>query len=131
MKKITCFKSFLAAALVLLLQSCTSGNNEKNKTDSLSIKKNLESPVISPQDAIKKMHLEDGFDVKLVASEPMITAPVAMTFDKQGRMWVVEMMDYMPDTSGTGENQPTGKVVILTDTNGDGVMDSSKIFLDS
>jgi mono/diheme cytochrome c family protein/glucose/arabinose dehydrogenase len=124
---------FVAALLILfsLLQSCANGDNKNGESDSLVIKESLESPVISPQDAIKKMHIEDGFDVKLVASEPMITAPVAITFDKQGRMWVVEMMDYMPDTVGTGEDQPTGKVAILSDTNGDGVMDSSKIFLDS
>ena len=66
------------------------------------------------------MHLEDGFAVKLVAAEPLITAPVAMTFDKDGRIWVVQMNDYMPDTLGIGEDKPTGKVVIVSDKNGDG-----------
>ncbi|MEP7253901.1 MAG: c-type cytochrome, partial [Ginsengibacter sp.] len=45
--------------------------------------------------------------------------------------WEVEMQDYMPDTLGTGEDMPGGKVAILTDTNGDGVMDERKVFLDS
>ncbi len=98
----------------------------------MAIRKSIEDvPVLEPDDAIKKMHIEDGFEVKLVAAEPLIAAPVAMSFDKKGRLWVVDMMDYMPDTSGTGEDAPTGKVVILTDVNNDGVMDSSKIFLDS
>ncbi|HVG17018.1 MAG TPA: c-type cytochrome [Chitinophagaceae bacterium] len=89
------------------------------------------SPVYTPSESIAKMHLEEGFEVKLVASEPMVTAPVALSFDKDGRMWVVQMNDYMPDTLGTGEDKPTGKIVILSDKDNDGVMDERKVFLDS
>jgi mono/diheme cytochrome c family protein len=89
------------------------------------------SPPLTADSAILKMHVDSGFTIKLVAAEPLIAAPVALSFDEKGRIWVVEMMDYMPDTAGTGEDAPTGKVVILSDKNGDGVMDDSKIFLDS
>src|SRR5258708_19603854 len=77
------------------------------------------------------MNMEEGFAVKLVPSDPLRAARVPLSFDKKGRIWVVEMMDYMPDTAGTGEDLPTGKVVILSDKNGDGVMDTSQVFLDS
>ena len=89
------------------------------------------SPTLTADSAILKMHVDSGFTIKLVAAEPLIAAPVALSFDEKGRIWVVEMMDYMPDTAGTGEDAPTGKVVVLSDKNGDGVMDDSKIFLDS
>jgi mono/diheme cytochrome c family protein len=89
------------------------------------------SPPLTADSAILKMHIDSGFAIKLVAAEPLIAAPVALSFDEKGRIWVVEMMDYMPDTTGTGEDAPTGKVVILSDKNGDGLMDDSKIFLDS
>jgi len=89
------------------------------------------SPVISATEAIKKMQVEDGFEVKLVAAEPLVTAPVALTFDGRGRMWVVEMQGYMPDTAGTGEEIPAGKIVILEDSNKDGVADERKVLLDS
>ena len=89
------------------------------------------SPVVGPAAAIKKMQVAAGFEVKLVASEPLVTTPVALTFDARGRMWVVEMEGYMPDTVGTGEDIPNGKIVILEDTNHDGVADSRKVFLDS
>jgi mono/diheme cytochrome c family protein len=36
----------------------------------------------------------------------------------------------MPDTEGWGENKPTGRVSILEDTDGDGRMDKSTVFLD-
>ncbi len=87
--------------------------------------------VLSPRASLKAMEVEPGFKVELVAAEPLVVAPVAMTFDDRGRMWVVEMVGYMPDTLGTGEDQPVGKVVILEDTDGDGEMDRRKVFLDS
>ena len=89
------------------------------------------SPVVSPEDAIEKMEVEKGFKVELVASEPLLDAPVTMTFDDKGRIWVVEMESFMLDTVGTGEDQPTGKVSILEDKDGDGVYEDKKVFLDS
>ncbi|SMD12740.1 DUF7133 domain-containing protein [Pedobacter nyackensis] len=89
------------------------------------------SPVIHAAAAIKLMEVEEGFEVKLVADEPLVVAPVAMTFDAKGRLWVVEMVGYMPDVNGKGEEHPNGKIVILEDKNGDGLMDDRKVFLDS
>jgi mono/diheme cytochrome c family protein len=125
--------AFITVSVVCLLilttgQGCSQKDKTRASADSMSYSS---SPVLSPEAAIEKMHVEDGFEIKLVASEPLITAPVAMSFDRNGRIWVVQMNDYMPDTLGTGEEKPTGKVVILTDTNNDGIMDDRKLFLDS
>jgi mono/diheme cytochrome c family protein/glucose/arabinose dehydrogenase len=118
--------------LTFLLAGCQNPTTKTNKPDSLALRKSLhEMPALGATEAIAKMHLEDGFQVKLVAAEPLIAAPVALSFDEKGRIWVVEMQDYMPDTLGTNENAPTGKVVILSDKNGDGIMDDSQVFLDS
>ena len=89
------------------------------------------SPFVPAGESISKMRLEDGFEIKLVASEPLVSTPVAMLFDDKARMWVVEMTGYMPDTIGTGEDIPNGKIVILEDKNKDGIYDDRKIFLDS
>lgn len=78
-----------------------------------------------------KYKVADGFEVQLAASEPLIEAPVAMDFDNKGRMWVVEMRGYMTNLSGTGEDIPNGRISILEDSDGDGVADHSKVFLDS
>jgi mono/diheme cytochrome c family protein len=74
--------------------------------------------------------IEEGFDLKVIASENLIKAPVAMDFDNKGRMWVVEMTGYMPNLEGIGEEEPTGKIKILEDLDKDGVVDRSKVFLD-
>lgn len=108
-------------------------NPGKNGTnDSLAIRHQYaESPVLTAAQSLEKMQVEDGFSVQLVAAEPMVVAPVAMTFDERGRLWVAEMTGYMPDTVGTGEEVPNGKIVILEDTTGDGAMDKRTVFLDS
>jgi len=77
------------------------------------------------------MEIEDGFKIEVVASEPLVIAPTVMTFDEKGRMWIVEMPSFMVDTLGTGEEQPTGKIVILEDEDQDGKFDTRKVFMDS
>ncbi|SFC20787.1 Cytochrome c, mono-and diheme variants [Parapedobacter composti] len=90
-----------------------------------------DNDVLSPKASINAMEVAEGFTVEVVASEPLVVAPVAMTFDGDGRIWVVEMDGYMPDTLGTGEDAPVGRVAILEDVNGDGRMDKRQVFLDS
>ncbi|MDB6003896.1 MAG: hypothetical protein JWR15_883 [Prosthecobacter sp.] len=85
---------------------------------------------LSPDEAMKTFKIEKGFRIELVASEPMIEAPVAMSFDEKGRLYVVEMRGYMHDLEGGSEKEPTGRVSLLEDTDGDGRMDKATPFLD-
>lgn len=91
---------------------------------------NRPAPVLSPEEALKSFVIEEGFEIQLVAAEPLVVDPVCMAWDEQGRLWVCEMRGYMPDQFGNGEDQPTGRIVILTDTDGDGTMDHPEVFLD-
>lgn len=84
-------------------------------------------PLISLDD----YKIVDGFNLEVVASEPLLDAPVTMDFDNQGRMWIVEMIGYMPNIEGIGENEPVGRISILEDLDNDGVADHSKVFLDN
>jgi len=89
--------------------------------------KSYEEPNISLLD----YEIEDGFNLKLVASEPLIKAPVAIDFDQEGRIWVVEMPGFMRTIDGDGEEDSTGTIKILEDLDHDGIMDHSKIFLEN
>ena len=40
------------------------------------------------------MTVPEGFTVELVAAEPDIVNPVAMTFDERGRIWITESLEY-------------------------------------
>ncbi|GAB4042887.1 DUF7133 domain-containing protein [Spirosoma litoris] len=84
----------------------------------------------APGISLENYTIEDGFQLKLIASESLLKAPVSLDFDDKGRMWVVEMINYMPNLEGIGEDEPTGKISILEDLNKDGVADHAKVFLD-
>lgn len=86
---------------------------------------------LSPQESLKAIHLQKGYHLELVASEPMIHEPVAIAWDGNGRMFVAEMNTYMQDAEGSDEMKPVCKVKRLEDTNGDGKMDKSVVFIDN
>ena len=75
--------------------------------------------------------LEDGFNLEVIAAEPLLKAPVAIDFDAKGRVWVAQMPGYMNDLQGSGEEDPSGSIVILEDLDNDGIADHSKVFMDS
>ncbi|UWX55960.1 c-type cytochrome [Maribacter litopenaei] len=75
--------------------------------------------------------LEDGFQLRSIAAEPLLVAPVVMDFDNKGRIWVAEMNGYMNNMEGRGEDAPLGSIKILEDRDRDGVMDHAIKFLDN
>jgi len=93
------------------------------------------TPPTEPQNAAKTFHVLDGFQMQLIAAEPLVTDPVAITYDEDGRAYVCEMNDY-PYTDKEhhkhAQENPTdqsiGKVRLLTDTDGDGVFDEATVF---
>lgn len=92
-----------------------------------SCKKSFNEPVIS----LEGYQIEDGFQLEVIASEPLLKAPVALDFDGKGRIWVAQMPGYMNDMLGSDEDKPVGSIKILEDLDKDGVMDHTITFLDS
>ena len=86
----------------------------------------MPGPPLSPAEAIKKMTVPDGFTVELVAAEPDIVNPVAMTFDERGRIWITESLEYPRAAAGPGRD----RVKVLEDTDGDGKADKFTVFAD-
>jgi len=83
-------------------------------------------PALSPAEAIAKMVVPEGFTVELVASEPDIVNPVAMTIDERGRFWITESFEYPRREPGPGRD----RVKILEDTDGDGKADKFTVFME-
>ena len=101
-------------------------------------------------EAVGRMTVADGFSVKLFASEPDVRQPILVKFDDRGRLWVIQYLQY-PVKAGlkpvkedqfqrltydrVPEPPPKGprgidRVTICEDTDGDGVADVFKDFLD-
>ncbi|GEO02612.1 hypothetical protein AAE02nite_02760 [Adhaeribacter aerolatus] len=95
------------------------------------VDKNPPSIPLSPEESMRKIQLPPGYRVELVAAEPMVQEPVGMAWDANGRLYVVEMNTYMKDSKATGQFEPTSRIKLLEDTDGDGKMDKSSIFIDS
>jgi putative membrane-bound dehydrogenase-like protein len=79
-------------------------------------------------EAAKLFETAGGFEMQLVAAEPMVVDPVAATFDEEGRLYVCELRDY-PFHPQLGQ-KPLGTVRLLEDVDGDGTFDKSTVFAD-
>ncbi len=89
-------------------------------------RKSSGQPYLKPEESVKRMKVADGFEVKLFAAEPMVVNPIAMTVDEKGRVWVIECFEY-PKRTAKGQ-MPRDRIVILEDTDGDGVADKRTVF---
>ena len=89
-----------------------------------------DSPPRPPADEMKTFFMPDGYKVELVASEPLIQDPILIDWDPEGRLWAIEMPGYMHDIQASDEHQPTGRIVVLEDTDADGRMDRRTVFAD-
>ncbi|HWB01026.1 MAG TPA: PVC-type heme-binding CxxCH protein, partial [Pirellulales bacterium] len=87
----------------------------------------VKSP-LEPAEALKQFVLPEGLRIELVAAEPEVIDPVALRFDEDGRLWVVEMRDY-PNPPAEGE-KPRSRIRLLEDRDGDGRYETSHIFAD-
>lgn len=121
--------------LLALVAACTSSR--------------LDAQDFSPDEAVRRMVLPERFEVRRFASEPMVRQPLDMCFDDQGRMWVIQYLQY-PNPAGlkrvevdrysrtrydrVPEPPPRGprgadRITILEDTDGDGQADHAKDFI--
>jgi putative membrane-bound dehydrogenase-like protein len=108
------------------------GNNGMYNTAALwaiAQKEGREAKFLSAQEAVAAMTVKEGFQVNAWASEPMMTQPMAFCWDDRGRMWIAENKDY--ESRGKGfSNSGDSRILILEDTDGDGVADSRKVFME-
>ena len=114
---------------------------------------------LAPGESAKRIRLPKGFRIELVASEPVVKEPSGIAFDEHGRVFVCELHGYnveghidTQELNKTGELDKTvrrirwefkggkiaeeaaklqyGVVKLLTDTDGDGVMDKAEVWAD-
>lgn len=86
------------------------------------------TPALSPDDAQRKFTVPEGYQIRLFAAEPEVVNPVAMSWDDRGRLWVLELYEYplgaKPGVKGRD------RIKILEDIDGDGRVDTVKVYAD-
>ena len=101
-------RALLAAGCCVLAVNCGSGG----------------TPPFPAREALETFQLPPGFEIELVAAEPLVADPVAAAFDGRGRLFVLEMGDYPM------QSEPQGRVVVLEDSRGGGGFDRAHVFAD-
>lgn len=91
---------------------------------------NAATPAPTDPDLTAEFEVPDGLRVTRWAESPLVYNPTAMDVDTRGRLWVTEAVNYRKwGGRNPGREHAAGdRVVILQDTDGDGVCDSSKVF---
>jgi len=83
---------------------------------------------VAAREQTKNLKVAEGLEATLFASEPMVLNPADMDIDARGRVWVTEGANYRLFQKW-GKLRPEGdRILILEDTNGDGVADKSTTF---
>ncbi len=94
----------------------------KTSTQKITVEKKDDHP---PKSALKGLQVGKGLSATLFASEPQLLSPTNIDVDARGRVWVCECVNYR---RRQGERPAGDRILILEDTNGDGVADSKKVF---
>jgi len=111
-------RSLIAGLVILILAGALFACNNQNTI-------RYEHGAVLPSEGVSTYEVAEGYQIELIASEPLIADPVDMEIDEYGNMYVVEMSGYPLDKSHTG------KIKLLKDKDGDGVMDEGILFADN
>ena len=91
--------------------------------------KTSNAPFLKPDEAIAKMTIPDGFEVKAFVAEPDIGEAIAFCFDFRGRLWTLENYNYQTRKAHSVDKR--NRIQIFEDVDGDGVFDKKKTFTDN
>jgi mono/diheme cytochrome c family protein len=85
---------------------------------------------LTPKDELATFTMPPGYHVELVASEPLVKDPILMEFDGDGRLWVMELPAFSINDQMENSFEPINDLVVLEDTDHDGVFDKRTVFMD-
>jgi putative membrane-bound dehydrogenase-like protein len=95
----------------------------------INTEKSTTSPM-SPDDVVKTARLPPGFRLSVVAAEPLVQNPIAITTDERGRLWVAENYSWSGAGAGGFDAVQRDRIVILEDADGDGRFEKRTVFSD-
>ena len=85
---------------------------------------------LTPEEQARQFWLPAGYRLEPVLSEPVIESPGYITFDGNGRMFVVELRGYEQTLDGIDSLAPVGRISTHEDRDGDGSFEHHTVFVD-
>ena len=125
--------------------------NSLCKPEELATLRYPEGGPTAPAQAGSKLEIHPEFKMNLVAAEPLVSKPIALDWDHQGRMWVAETVEYpngrrgmrpalqgnewkdrggLVAQVGKQDRPAQDRISILSDSDGDGVMDKKTVWFE-
>lgn len=86
---------------------------------------------LSPEEQQKTFLLPPGYKITPILTEPAIEQPGAISFDGNGRMYVLELRSYMLTADSKDELEPTSRISRWEDKNNDGIYETGTTFVDN
>lgn len=107
---------FYSLFLCLFFAGCNNANNTSHDEH-------------APETSLADLTVAEGLEVTLFASEPMFSNPTNMDIDSRGRVWITEAFNYRNQYNPKNPVRAEGdRIMILEDSDGDGVADKSKVY---
>ena len=110
------------STFILFLTTAIAGMGQEPEIDPSQLPR---IPATEPEKVFETFEISPGFQLRLVAHEPKIVDPIAMAFDEDGGMYVIEMRGY-----SERREEALGRIRYLEDVDGDGIFETSTIFKD-
>ena len=122
-------KNIIISCITLTMLSCSALAQDASGIKAANLKDaNLDlMNDHDPASELANFQLLDGYQVNLFAADPMLANPVHMHWDSKGRLWVACSWAYPQLKPGEVADD---KIIILEDTDDDGVADKSTVFAD-
>ena len=86
---------------------------------------------LAPEEQAKQFWLPAGYRMEPVLADPVIDSPGQVTFDGNGRMFVVELRGYVQTPEGIDTLAQTGRISAHEDRDGDGTFERHTVFVDN
>jgi putative membrane-bound dehydrogenase-like protein len=121
--------SYVGGVILVLLLSAFS----VLKADEFPMPVNTEpsdSLPLAPSEAARTATLPEGFQLTVIAAEPVVQNPIAFTFDERGRLWVAENYSWAGGRAGGFDGAQRDRLVILEDADADGTFEKRTVFWD-
>ena len=125
------FRRLVCALVVLLTPAAALAQNQKKKQADAppAAAKQAPQPTIDPAQPFippGMFALADDMEVTLWARTPLFRNPSNMDIDAQGRVWLAEAYNYRRHN---GKDPEGDRIMIIEDSNGDGVAEKSSVFV--